>query len=148
MIAMLRSHRLSLRAIAKALRRSPSTISREIRRNAYITDGFYRIRFAQENTNERRRRARYGTQFSDAQWRIVIKLFAADGPLRGVLDYTEDPIVSSDIIHDPHSSIVDGKATLVCDGGRMVKVVSWYDNEWGYSNRVVDLLTKAHELGS
>ena len=73
---------------------------------------------------------------------------AAEGPLRGVLDYAEDPIVSSDIIHDPHSSIVDGKATLVCDGGRIVKVVSWYDNEWGYSNRVVDLLAKAHELGS
>ena len=68
--------------------------------------------------------------------------------MRGVLSYTEDPIVSTDIIHDPHSSIVDGKATLVGDGGNIVKVVSWYDNEWGYSNRVVDLLTKAHELGS
>ena len=73
---------------------------------------------------------------------------AAEGPMRGVLDYTEDPIVSSDVIHDPHSSIVDGLATLVGDGGRIVKVVSWYDNEWGYSNRVVDLLTAAHELGS
>ena len=74
MIAMMRTHRLSLRTIAKALKRSPSTISREIRRNAYVTDGYYRTRFAQENTNERRRRARYGTQFSKAQWRIVIKL--------------------------------------------------------------------------
>ena len=73
---------------------------------------------------------------------------AAEGSLRGILAYTEDPIVSSDIIHDTHSSIVDGKATLVADGGRIVKVVSWYDNEWGYSNRVVDLLTLAHKLGS
>jgi glyceraldehyde 3-phosphate dehydrogenase len=73
---------------------------------------------------------------------------AAEGSLRGILAYTEDPIVSSDIIHDPHSSIVDGLATLVADGGRIVKVVSWYDNEWGYSNRVVDLLTTAHKLGS
>ena len=73
---------------------------------------------------------------------------AAEGPMHGVLDYTEDPIVSSDVIHDPHSSIVDGLATLVGDGGRIVKVVSWYDNEWGYSNRVVDLITAAHELGS
>jgi glyceraldehyde 3-phosphate dehydrogenase len=73
---------------------------------------------------------------------------AAEGPMRGVLAYTTDPIVSSDIVHDPHSSIVDGKATLVGDGGRIVKVVSWYDNEWGYSNRVVDLLAAAHELGS
>ncbi len=64
------------------------------------------------------------------------------------LEYTEDPIVSSDVIHDPHSSIVDGLATLVGDGGRIVKVVSWYDNEWGYSNRVVDVITAAHELGS
>jgi glyceraldehyde 3-phosphate dehydrogenase len=73
---------------------------------------------------------------------------AAEGPMHGVLDYTEDPIVSSDVIHDPHSSIVDGLATLVGDGGRIVKVISWYDNEWGYSNRVVDLITAAHELGS
>jgi glyceraldehyde 3-phosphate dehydrogenase (phosphorylating) len=66
---------------------------------------------------------------------------AADGPLRGILRYTEDPIVSTDIITDPHSSIVDGKLTAVIDG-TLVKVVSWYDNEWGYSNRCVDLLQK------
>ena len=73
---------------------------------------------------------------------------AAAGPMKGVLYYTEDPIVSSDIVHDPHSSVIDGLSTMVCDGGKMVKIVSWYDNEWGYSNRVVDLLTMAHEMGS
>jgi len=71
---------------------------------------------------------------------------AAEGPMKGVMAYTEDPIVSSDIIHDPHSSVIDGLSTMVMDGGKLVKVVSWYDNEWGYSNRVVDLLTKAHNL--
>jgi glyceraldehyde 3-phosphate dehydrogenase len=59
--------------------------------------------------------------------------------LRGILRYTEDPIVSTDVISDPHSSIVDGLLTAVIDG-TMVKVVSWYDNEWGYSNRCVDIL--------
>jgi len=65
---------------------------------------------------------------------------AAEGPLKGILAYTEDPIVSSDIIHDPHSSIFDAQSTMVI--GRTVKVFSWYDNEWGYSNRVVDLARK------
>jgi glyceraldehyde 3-phosphate dehydrogenase len=66
---------------------------------------------------------------------------AADGPMKGILAYTEDPIVSSDIVTDPHSSIFDSLLTVAMDG-RMVKVVSWYDNEWGYSNRVVDLVQK------
>lgn len=70
---------------------------------------------------------------------------AAEGPMKGVLQYTEDPIVSSDIIGNPHSSIVDGLSTMVMDGN-LVKVVSWYDNEWGYSNRVCDLLVKSHNL--
>jgi len=61
---------------------------------------------------------------------------AASGPLKGVLRYTEDPIVSSDIVTDPHSSIFD--AGLTASMGRMVKVLAWYDNEWGYSNRLVD----------
>jgi len=61
--------------------------------------------------------------------------------LMGILKYTEDPIVSTDIVSDPHSSIVDGQLTAVIDG-TMVKVVSWYDNEWGYSNRCVDVLQK------
>jgi glyceraldehyde 3-phosphate dehydrogenase len=66
---------------------------------------------------------------------------AADGPLKGILQYTEDPIVSTDIITNPHSSIVDGLLTSVLDD-TLVKVVSWYDNEWGYSNRVVDLVQR------
>ncbi len=71
----------------------------------------------------------------------ALKAAAADGPLKGILGYTEDPIVSSDIVKDPRSSIVDGQLTSVLDG-TLVKVVSWYDNEWGYSNRVVDLVQK------
>jgi len=67
---------------------------------------------------------------------------AADGPLKGILAYTEDPIVSSDIVGDPHSSIVDAASTMVIGDGRMVKVISWYDNEWGYSNRCVELAGK------
>jgi len=63
------------------------------------------------------------------------KKAAASGPLKGVLRYTEDPIVSSDIVGDPHSSIFD--AGLTMSMGKMVKVLSWYDNEWGYSNRLV-----------
>lgn len=70
---------------------------------------------------------------------------AAEGPLKGILQYTDDPIVSSDIIGNPHSSVFDGMASMSIDGN-MVKVVSWYDNEWGYSNRVVDLMAKSHAL--
>ncbi|MCP9491356.1 MAG: type I glyceraldehyde-3-phosphate dehydrogenase [Solirubrobacteraceae bacterium MAG38_C4-C5] len=66
---------------------------------------------------------------------------AGQGPMQGILRYTEDPIVSSDIVGDPHSSIVDGGLTSVIDG-TLVKVVSWYDNEWGYSNRVVDVVQR------
>ncbi|MHC5065378.1 MAG: type I glyceraldehyde-3-phosphate dehydrogenase [Planctomycetota bacterium] len=73
---------------------------------------------------------------------------AAEGALKGVMAYTEDPIVSSDIVGDPHSSIIDAGCTMVSDDGKQVKVVSWYDNEWGYSNRVADLMIKAHGLAS
>jgi glyceraldehyde 3-phosphate dehydrogenase len=66
---------------------------------------------------------------------------ATEGPLQGYLQYTEDPIVSSDIVGNPASSIVDSELTSVLDG-TLVKVVAWYDNEWGYSNRCVDLLGK------
>jgi glyceraldehyde 3-phosphate dehydrogenase len=66
---------------------------------------------------------------------------AADGPLRGILSYTEDPIVSTDIVQNPHSAIFDSGQTLVLEG-RMVKAVGWYDNEWGYSNRCVELAEK------
>ena len=64
---------------------------------------------------------------------------AAEGEMKGILEYTEDPIVSSDIVGNPASSIFDSGLTKVVNG-KTVKVVSWYDNEWGYSNRVVDLL--------
>jgi glyceraldehyde 3-phosphate dehydrogenase len=64
---------------------------------------------------------------------------AADGALKGILAYTEDPVVSTDMLHNPNSSIVDSGLTKVM-GGNLVKVVAWYDNEWGYSMRVVDLI--------
>ena len=67
----------------------------------------------------------------------AFKRAAASGPLKGVLRYTEDPIVSSDIVGDPHSSIFDAGLTMSL--GKMVKVLSWYDNEWGYSNRLVQM---------
>jgi glyceraldehyde 3-phosphate dehydrogenase len=67
---------------------------------------------------------------------------AAEGPMKGILDYTEDAIVSTDIVGDPHSSIVDAGSTMVIGDGRMAKVISWYDNEWGYSNRCVELAGK------
>ena len=65
---------------------------------------------------------------------------AAEGPMKGILEYTEDPIVSADVIGNPASSIFDADSTMV--QGKMVKVLSWYDNEWGYSARVVDLIVK------
>ena len=65
---------------------------------------------------------------------------AAEGPMKGILEYMEDPIVSIDIVGDPSSSIFDSKLTMVLGGeGNFVKCISWYDNEWGYSNRVKDL---------
>jgi glyceraldehyde 3-phosphate dehydrogenase len=64
---------------------------------------------------------------------------AAEGELKGILAYTEDPVVSTDMLHNPNSSIVDGQLTKILDGN-LLKVVAWYDNEWGYSMRVVDLI--------
>jgi glyceraldehyde 3-phosphate dehydrogenase len=64
---------------------------------------------------------------------------AANGPMKGVLQYTEDPIVSVDVIANPHSSIFDSLATMLV-GDKFVKVFSWYDNEWGFSNRMLDML--------
>ena len=66
---------------------------------------------------------------------------AQSGPLKGILEYNEDPIVSSDIVKNPASSIFDSTLTAVMEG-TMVKAVAWYDNEWGYSNRVVDLVQR------
>ena len=63
---------------------------------------------------------------------------AAEGAMKGILKYTEDPIVSSDIVGDPHSSIFDAPLTKAIDG--QIKIASWYDNEWGYSNRLIDLV--------
>ena len=70
---------------------------------------------------------------------------AADGPMKGILEYTDDPIVSSDVIGNTHSSIVDAGSTIVM-GGNLVKVLSWYDNEIGFSNRVADLMAFAAKL--
>jgi glyceraldehyde 3-phosphate dehydrogenase len=67
---------------------------------------------------------------------------AAEGPLKGILAYTEDPIVSTDVVGDPHSSIFDAGQTMAIGDGKMIKAVSWYDNEWGYSNRCVELAGK------
>ncbi len=65
---------------------------------------------------------------------------AADGQMKGILEYTEDPIVSSDVIGNPYSSIFDAQATMA--GGNFVKIFSWYDNEWGFSNRMIDMIKK------
>ncbi len=64
---------------------------------------------------------------------------AAKGDLKGILNYTEEPLVSADFIHDPHSAIVDGPSTSVIDS-TLVKVLAWYDNEWGYSCRMRDVI--------
>jgi len=71
---------------------------------------------------------------------------AAETDLKGILEYSEDALVSTDIIHNPASSIFDAKSTMVMPNSRMVKVLAWYDNEWGYSNRCVDLMRKAAAL--
>jgi len=66
---------------------------------------------------------------------------AAEGDLRGILGFEERPLVSVDYVNDPRSSIVDGPSTMVVDGTQ-IKVLAWYDNEWGYVNRLVELATK------
>jgi glyceraldehyde 3-phosphate dehydrogenase len=76
----------------------------------------------------------------------VLKAAAESGPLAGVLDYSEDPLVSADIVHTPASSTVDSLETAVLEG-KLVRVVSWYDNEWGFSNRMVDTAVAMGKLG-
>jgi len=76
---------------------------------------------------------------TDAEVNAALKA-AADGPLKGILAYTADPVVSTDMLHNPNSSIVDSLMTKVL-AGNLVKVLAWYDNEWGYSMRVVDLIS-------
>ena len=71
---------------------------------------------------------------------------AATGEMKGILAYTEDPVVSSDMMHNPNSSIVDGQMTKVLDGN-LAKVLAWYDNEWGYSMRIVDLVEFLEKQG-
>jgi glyceraldehyde 3-phosphate dehydrogenase len=82
---------------------------------------------------------------SAAEINAAVKAAAA-GPMARIVEYSEVPLVSSDIIGNPHSSIFDALSTKALDGG-FVKVVSWYDNEWGYSNRVVDLMDRLVALG-
>jgi glyceraldehyde 3-phosphate dehydrogenase (phosphorylating) len=82
-----------------------------------------------------------GRETSVEEINAALKAAAESGPLDGIMQYTEDPIVSTDIVSSPFSSIVDSKLTAVVDG-TMLKVVAWYDNEWGYSNRVVDLVQR------
>ncbi len=79
------------------------------------------------------------TEASVEQINAAVKK-AAEGPMKGIVEYTEDPIVSVDIIHNTHSSIFDAQSTMVM--GKTVKIFSWYDNEWGYSTRVVELAQK------
>ena len=71
---------------------------------------------------------------------------AAAGSLKGILAYTDEPLVSMDFREDPHSSIVDGLSTMV-EGGNLVKVLAWYDNEWGYSCRIADLTNFISQKG-
>src|SRR5438270_6902662 len=83
--------------------------------------------------------AETGRETSVEEVNGALKAAAESGPLKGLLAYTEDPIVSTDIVKNPASSIFDSQLTAVMDG-TMVKLVSWYDNEWGYSNRIVELV--------
>ena len=82
-----------------------------------------------------------GRETSVEEVNEAMRKAAEGGPLEGLLAYTEDPIVSTDIVKNPASSILDSQLTAVMDG-TMVKVISWYDNEWGYSNRIVELVQR------
>lgn len=85
--------------------------------------------------------AEVGRDVTVAEVNAALEAAASEGPLKGILGYTEEPLVSSDFLHDPRSSVVDATMTTVV-GGNMVKVLAWYDNEWGYSSRVVDLVCR------
>ena len=85
--------------------------------------------------------AETGQETSVGEVNAALRAAAEEGPLEGLLTYTKDPIVSTDIIKNPASSILDSQLTAVMDG-TMVKLVSWYDNEWGYSNRIVELVLR------
>ncbi|MEO0651679.1 MAG: type I glyceraldehyde-3-phosphate dehydrogenase, partial [Planctomycetota bacterium] len=87
-----------------------------------------------------------GKQTTIEEVNAAVEKAAAGIDLQGVLEYSTDPLVSSDVIGNSHSSVFDSLSTMVMDGDT-VKVVSWYDNEWGYSNRVCDLIAYAHKVG-
>ncbi|MCW2961611.1 MAG: glyceraldehyde-3-phosphate dehydrogenase [Thermoleophilia bacterium] len=89
--------------------------------------------------------ATLATEVTKEQVNDALRSAAADGPLKGILSYSEAPLVSTDIIHDTHSSIVDGLTTMA--HGRTVKVLAWYDNEWGYSSRCADLVGRLAKVG-
>jgi len=72
---------------------------------------------------------------------------AGKKPLQGILEYSNDPLVSTDVVGNPASALFDAQSTMVMQGN-MVKVIAWYDNEWGYSSRVVDLMVFAHAMSS
>ena len=76
----------------------------------------------------------------------LLKAASESGPLKGVLEYSDEPLVSIDIVHTPASSTIDSLETAVIDG-KLVRVVSWYDNEWGFSNRMIDTAAAMAKLG-
>jgi glyceraldehyde 3-phosphate dehydrogenase len=76
----------------------------------------------------------------------ILKAASETGPLKGVLDFSDEPLVSIDIVHTPASSTVDSLETAVLDG-KLVRVVSWYDNEWGFSNRMIDTASVMAKFG-
>jgi len=76
----------------------------------------------------------------------ILKAASESGRLKGILDYTDEPLVSIDLMHTPASSTVDSLETAVIDG-KLVRVVSWYDNEWGFSNRMIDTACAMAKLG-
>lgn len=89
--------------------------------------------------------ARLKKKATAEQVNAALEAASKKGPLKGILQFSMLPLVSSDIVGNPHSSIIDGQSTMAI-GDRTVKVVSWYDNEWGYSSRVVQLMKVAHKL--
>ena len=87
-----------------------------------------------------------GRETSRDEVNAILKAASEQGPLKGILEYSEDPLVSIDIVHTPASSTVDSLETAVIEG-KLVRVVSWYDNEWGFSNRMVDTAVAMAKLG-
>ncbi len=87
-----------------------------------------------------------GRDTSKEEVNAALKAASASGPLKGILEYTDEPLVSIDLNHNPASSTVDSLETAVLEG-RLVRVVSWYDNEWGFSNRMVDTAAAMAKLG-